>query len=62
MRVEILGAESKGRIVCAADFMKKDRRFLETRRAELYDQILVTQGWHESYAEGLTDTSAFRNV
>lgn len=57
-----LASETNQRVLCAADFMKRDRCFFEAGRSVLYDKIPVPSGWHESYAKGLEDTSAFRNV
>ena len=55
-----LRAETHGKILCAADYMNRERRFLEARRVELYGRMSVPQGWHEVYAKGLVDTSEFR--
>ena len=51
-----------GEIMCAADFMSQPRRLLEARRAELYDLYPVPPAWHEQYALGTADTSAYRNL
>jgi len=40
------------RVYCAADFMGKPRRLLESRRAQLYDEMPVPPGWHARYARG----------
>ena len=40
------------KIYCAADFMNKPRRLLESRRAELYREIPVEENWHENYEKG----------
>ena len=53
-------AETGGRIMCAADYMKKERRCLESERAELYERIPVPREWHKSYARGKATTLAFR--
>ena len=55
-----LNAASAGEVICAADFMGRPRRFLEARRAELYALYPVPGNWHERYAQGLADTSAYR--
>jgi hypothetical protein len=55
-----LATETSGRIVCGADFMKYPRRFLEARRAELYRQMAVPEGWHEDYAAGVVTTEHYR--
>ena len=55
-----LHAETGGRILCAADFMKRERRFLEAHRIDFYRQMPVPEDWHELYAKGLADTSGFR--
>ena len=55
-----LRAETGGRIMCAADYMKKKRHLLESRRTELYEQFPVPNGWHERYASGNETTERFR--
>ena len=55
-----LRAETAGKVLCAADFMKKKRRFYEDERAKLYKRFPVPDDWHERYAEGKATTSAFR--
>lgn len=55
-----LHAETAGRILCAADFMKQKRRLLEANRVELYRRTPVPEDWHELYASGLVNTSEFR--
>jgi len=56
-----LKTETRGRILCAADFMGARRRFLEARRAQLYARFPVPDGWHEAYAAGRATTSGFQN-
>jgi predicted metallo-beta-lactamase superfamily hydrolase len=48
------------RVLCAADFMDHPRLLLEGRRAQLYKEMPVREGWHEAYANGKADTSSFR--
>ena len=55
-----LRSESGGRILCAADYMKRTRRLLESRRKELYERVPVPKEWHDHYASGKTTTQAFR--
>jgi hypothetical protein len=43
--------ETWGKVVCAADFMRQPRRFLEAERLRLYQQFPVQPGWHERYAK-----------
>jgi uncharacterized protein len=56
-----LRAETGGRIMCAADYMKTHRRFLESRRTELYERFPVPADWHERYACGTVTTETFRD-
>lgn len=52
-----LRQETGSNVICAADFMKKKRCFLEAWRKELYEEMPVPEGWHEAYASGNVDTS-----
>lgn len=56
-----LNKSTKGKVVCAADFMGKPRRLLEARRQELYERQPVPGNWHEMYAEGRVSTDRFRS-
>ena len=47
-------------MICAADFMGQPHRLLEAQRERLYEEMPVPQGWHEAYARGDADTSAYR--
>jgi hypothetical protein len=58
--LEKLMIETEGKILCAADFMKRPRRFLEARRMEFYRRSPVPDDWHERYSNGLVDTNEFR--
>lgn len=58
--LNMLHAQTAGRVVCAADFMQQKRRLLEANRTDLYRRMPVPENWHELYAEGLVDTSDFR--
>jgi len=55
-----LRADTGGKVMCAADFMGRSRRFLEADRAELYERFPVPEGWHARYGRGEADTTAFR--
>ncbi|MBN1380212.1 MAG: hypothetical protein JXA41_00905 [Deltaproteobacteria bacterium] len=59
-----LASETKHRILCAADFMGRDRLLLESRREQLYREMPVPEGWHEAYARGEIDIDAcvFENM
>jgi uncharacterized protein len=48
------------RVLCAADFMGRHRDLLEADRVLWYRKIPVPQGWHEAYARGEADTSAYQ--
>ncbi len=46
-------SEAAGKkVYCAADFMRRPRRLLEAKRAELYKAIPVPENWHNAYEEG----------
>lgn len=47
------------RVYCAADFESVNRKLFEARRQELYQAMPVPNGWHEAYAKGEVNTSAF---
>jgi predicted metallo-beta-lactamase superfamily hydrolase len=48
------------RVLCAADFMDHPRCLLESRRAQLYEEMPVPDGWHKAYANGNVDTSTYQ--
>jgi predicted metallo-beta-lactamase superfamily hydrolase len=56
-----LSSETGHRVICAADFMRRPRCLLEARRVQLYEEMPVPKGWHEAYARGEADTSAYRD-
>jgi predicted metallo-beta-lactamase superfamily hydrolase len=47
------------RVHCAADFTGRPRRLLEAKRAELYRQLPVPEGWHEDYENGRVDLDEY---
>jgi predicted metallo-beta-lactamase superfamily hydrolase len=47
------------RVYCAADFMGRPRRLLESRRAQLYTDLPVATGWHARYALGEASIEAY---
>ena len=49
-RLDQLRRDSKNTVVCAADFMGVERRFLEAWREKLYQDMPVPLGWHEKYS------------
>jgi predicted metallo-beta-lactamase superfamily hydrolase len=55
-----LSSATGRRVLCAADFMAQPRCLLEARRAQLYEEMPVRKGWHEAYAIGDANTSAFQ--
>jgi len=48
-------SEAGCRIICAADFMGRERLFLESWRDRHYREAPVPEGWHEAYAAGTID-------
>lgn len=57
-----LSAETGHQVICAADFMGRPRCLLEARREQLYEKMPVPKGWHEAYARGEADTTAFAHT
>jgi predicted metallo-beta-lactamase superfamily hydrolase len=47
------------RVYCAADFMGRPRRLLESWREQLYEDMPVPAGWHERYARGEASIEAY---
>jgi len=54
--------ESGRRVLCAADFMRVQRRLFEAERQRLYDDFPVPLGWHQDYAEGKATTRDFQSL
>ncbi|NLB34888.1 MAG: MBL fold metallo-hydrolase [Elusimicrobia bacterium] len=57
--LEDLSAESKNKVVCAADFMKQDKMLLEAGRKKLYRDMPVSEDWHRKYVLGKTNTEKY---
>jgi len=57
--LEELSSETKKKIMCGADFMKKPRMLLEAWRKDLYETMPVPEGWHEAYAKGKVNTNYY---
>lgn len=49
--LDMLSEKVGRRVYCAADFMGRDRQLLEAGRAQLYEDIPVSDTWHEEYAK-----------
>ncbi len=60
--LDALSRETKGRIICAADFMNKKRLFLEAIRPHLYELFPVSPGWHERYERGLVSVPPISDI
>jgi predicted metallo-beta-lactamase superfamily hydrolase len=58
--LERLSSDTGRRVICAADFMGRRRCLLEARRAQLYEEMPVPEGWHEAYARGQADTRRYQ--
>jgi len=56
-----LSSETGHRVICAADFIGRPRRLLEARRAQLYKEMPVPEGWHAAYARGDADTRCYQD-
>jgi len=48
------------KVICAADFMGRNRNLLEADRVSWYKKIPVPEGWHEAYSKGEADTRAYQ--
>lgn len=55
-----LAAQTKHKVVCAADFMERPRCLLEMQRERLYQVMPVPNGWHEAYTRGETSTEKYQ--
>lgn len=51
---------ARNRILCAADFMKRQPLFLEAWRQELYELLPVNENWHEDYKQGKISADDYR--
>lgn len=60
--IKQLSFETKGKVICAADFMQKPRMLLEARRKDLYKDLPVPEGWHKDYARGKVNTDYYWNL
>ena len=58
--LERLSRCTGSRVMCAADFIGRPRLLLEAQRRRLYKEMPVPQGWHQAYARGTVDTSAYQ--
>jgi len=56
-----LSSETGHKVICAADFMGRPRCLLEAWRPRLYREMPVPDGWHDAYAYGEANTSAYRD-
>ena len=48
------------RVICAADFIGRNRNLLEAERVFWYRKMPVPNGWHEAYAHGEATTNAYQ--
>lgn len=48
--LDLLSERAGRRVYCAADFMARPRQLLEAGRAQLYEDMPVSDTWHEEYA------------
>jgi hypothetical protein len=55
-----LSAATKNKVLCAADFMRRQPAFLEAWRKKLYEWVPVYEDWHEDYQHGKADVDSFR--
>lgn len=49
--LDLLSEKAGRRVYCAADFMGRDRQLLEAGREQLYEDMPVSDTWHEEYAK-----------
>ena len=57
--LEKLKAESNNTVVCSADYMVKNRHFLEALREKLYRDLPVEKDWHNYYETEVFDLYNF---
>lgn len=57
--LERLNSKTANRVLCAADFMREKRRFLEVWRRRLHKELPVPETWHGDYARGIVDTKGY---
>lgn len=57
--LEKLRRTSRNAVLCAADYMKHKRCFLEAERPALYREMPVYDGWHDDYARGKADLGEY---
>jgi predicted metallo-beta-lactamase superfamily hydrolase len=55
-----LSTASGREVLCAADFMGRQRLLLEADRGRLYEEMPPPPSWHEHYAAGTATTQGFR--
>jgi len=58
--LEELKHTAKRKVLCAADFMKREPIFLEAWRKELNEWLPVSKDWHEDYKQGNIDLDQYR--
>ncbi len=61
MWLKDLRFQSKGKVMCAADFMEREPLFLEAWREDLYEWLPVNEGWHDLYAQGIENAGKFQS-
>ncbi|MFO8089065.1 MAG: MBL fold metallo-hydrolase [Desulfatiglandaceae bacterium] len=57
--LERVARESGNRVLCAADFQNKRRRFLEAERERFYRVQPVSEGWHDAYEDSWKQTNMY---
>jgi len=57
--LEMVARVSGNHVVCAADYQKKTRRFLEADRERFYKMQPVSEGWHEAYEDSWKRTNMY---
>ena len=55
-----LSRTTNHKVICAADFMGRNRNLLEADRISWYKKMAVPKGWHEAYSKGEADTRAYQ--
>jgi predicted metallo-beta-lactamase superfamily hydrolase len=55
-----LSTSAGRRVLCAADYMGRERSLMEAEREQLYHNFPVAEGWHGAYAKGEASTEQYR--